>query len=75
MQLTIDIRESALDKIIYLLNSLKPDVKILDAKVSDSLDIQEITPEDEEYAVLQKSREQRDSHLQDYGSLDDIEWD
>jgi len=29
MQLTLDIRESAIDKIMYLLDNLKPDVKII----------------------------------------------
>ncbi len=43
MQLTIDIRESAVDKIMYLLNNLKSDVKILTKVDTDSLDIQPIT--------------------------------
>ena len=36
MQLTIDVKESALDKILYLLENLKSDVKIL-IKIGKSL--------------------------------------
>ncbi len=44
MQLTIDIRESAIDKIMYLLDNLKSDVKIIrkiDAKQIESVSDEE----------------------------------
>jgi len=34
MQLTIEVKESALDKIMYLLEHLKDDVKVIDKKES-----------------------------------------
>ena len=71
MQLTIDIRESAMDKVMYLLNSLKSDVKIID---SDSLDIQIISKDDEDYKYIVKGREERISHPESYGNIDDINW-
>ena len=44
MQLTIDIRESAIDKIMYLLDNLKSNVKIIrkiDAKQIESVSDEE----------------------------------
>jgi len=38
MQLTIDIRESVLDKVMYLLENLKSDIKII-AESKDSINI------------------------------------
>jgi len=38
MQLTIDIRDSALDKIMYILENLKSDIKII-AESKDSTNI------------------------------------
>ncbi|MFA5454691.1 MAG: hypothetical protein WC272_05155 [Sulfurimonas sp.] len=34
MQITIDVKDSALDKIMYFLNHLKSDVKIIEKKRS-----------------------------------------
>ncbi len=47
MQLTIDIRESAIDKIMYLLDNLKPDVKII--KRTDTQQIESISDEEQNY--------------------------
>jgi len=38
MLLTIDIKDSALDKIMYLLKNLKSDVKIIETKQRDMKD-------------------------------------
>ena len=47
MQLTIDIRESAIDKIMYLLDNLKSDVKII--KKTDTQQIESISDEEQNY--------------------------
>jgi hypothetical protein len=74
MQLTIDVKESALDKIIYLLENLKPDVKILAKEDTTFLDIEPISKYDEDYKYIEKGREERKTHPQDYGTLNDIDW-
>ena len=74
MQLTIDIKESALDKIMYLLENLKSDVKILSKIDTDFLDIQAITKDDEDYQDILDAREERKSNPQNYGSMNDIDW-
>ena len=75
MQLTIDIRESAVDKIMYLLNNLKSDVKILTKIDTNSLDIQPISKDDEDYQHIINGREERKNNPQNYGSVNDIKWD
>ena len=74
MQLTIDIKESALDKIMYLLENLKSDVRILTKIDTDFLDIQPITKDDEDYQHILDSREDRKTNPQNYGSINDIDW-
>ncbi len=72
MLLTIDVKESALDKILNLLNNLKSDVKIVDR--SDALDIDIIAVDDEDYKHILKGREERKTHPENYGRLSDIDW-
>ncbi len=74
MRLTIDIRESAVDKIMYLLNNLKSDVKIIKKTDTNSLDIQPLSKDDEDYKYILEGREERKSNPQNYGTMDDIEW-
>lgn len=74
MQLTIDVKDSAIDKILYFLENLKSDVKILSKKDSNSLDIQSISKDDEDFKLISKGREERKTHPQNYGNLDDINW-
>lgn len=73
MQLTIDIKESAIEKVMYLLNNLQDDVKIIDKDTK--LDIQEITSEDRDYQYIVNGREERKNQAQNYGTLNDINWD
>jgi len=47
MQLTIDIRESAIDKIMYLLDNLKSDVKII--RKTDTQQIESVSDEEQNY--------------------------
>jgi len=74
MQLTIDVKESALDKIMYLLENLKSDVKILSKTDTNFLDIQPITEDDEDYQHILNGREERKTNPQNYGSMKDIDW-
>ncbi len=72
MQLTIDIKENALDKVMYLLKSLKSDVKIVDA---NPLDIDIISIYDKDYKYIIEGRDEREANPQNYGTMDDIKWD
>jgi len=74
MQLTIDVKESALDKIMYLLENLKSDVKILTKVDNNSLDIEPLTKYDEDYQYIENGREERKTNPQNYGTLNDINW-
>ena len=47
MQLTIDIRESAIDKIMYLLDNLKADVKII--RKTDTQLIETVSDKEQNY--------------------------
>ena len=75
MQVTIDIKDSALDKVMYFLNHLKSDVKIVEKKVTTSLDIEVIAEDDEDYKLMLKCEEDRKNNPQNYGTLNDIKWD
>jgi len=70
MRLTIDIRESAIDKVMYLLNNLKSDVKIIEI---NSLDIETLSKDDEDYKYILEGREERKHNPQNYGTMDDID--
>ena len=72
MLLTIDVKESALDKIMNFLSSLQSEVKVIDR--SDTLDIEVVTPDDEDYKYILRGREERKLHPENYGRLDDINW-
>ena len=74
MQLTIDIRESALDKIMYLLDNLKSDVKIIRKVDIDSLDIEALSKDDKDYKYILEGREERKNNPQNYGTMNDIDW-
>lgn len=74
MQLTIDIKDSAIDKVMYLLNHLKSDVKIIYSKNENVLDIQTISKDDEDYTYISNSRNNRQINPSDYVTLDDIKW-
>lgn len=58
MQLTIDIKNTAVDKVMYLLDNLKSDVKII-SKIDYPLDIDIIEKEDSDYNKILISREER----------------
>jgi hypothetical protein len=57
MTLTLDIKDSAIDKIIYFLNHLKDDVKIVDAVDSN---MEAIDTSDSDYGFILEARTRRD---------------
>lgn len=75
MQLTIDIKDSAIDKIMYLLENLKADVKIIKKIDTNSLDIEALNQDDADYQVVLEGREERKNNPHNYGNLNDIKWD
>jgi len=72
MTLTIDINDSVADKILYFLEHFKDDVKIVN---QEALDIEVVTANDPDYQKILNAREERQKHPENYGSLDDIDWD
>ncbi len=74
MQITIDIKESALDKIMYLLNNLKSDVTILKQDNSTHLDVTALDESEADSKIIMKAREERKKNPQDYGTISDIAW-
>ncbi len=75
MQLTIDVKESALDKIMYLLEHLENDVKIISQTPSSGLDIEVVEESDPDFKYIARGREERKSHPENYLSEDEIDWD
>jgi hypothetical protein len=74
MQLTIDIKDSALDKIMYLLSHLQSDVRIVSKSDDSALDIEALSIEDPDYQYILTCREERKKHPENYGSLNDVDW-
>jgi len=72
MQLTIEIEDSMIDKVMYILDRLKPDIQIVDREL---LDIEPINRSDKDYEYIIKGRAERISNPQNYGTLDDVDWD
>ncbi len=72
MQLTIDVKDSALDKIMYLLDHLKSDVRIIGKVSEHGLDIEPLSNDDYEYILT--CREERKKHPENYGSFNDVDW-
>ena len=75
MQLTIDVKNSAIDKILYFLEHLKDDVTIISHSPNNDLDIEVIEENHPDYKYIVKGREERKNHPENYGTLDDIDWD
>ena len=74
MQLTINIKDSALDKVLYLLENLKSDVKIVNSSNNNILDIEPISKTDKDYNHIVFGRKERVENPENYGSVDDVNW-
>ncbi len=59
MQLTIDVKNSALDKILYFLEHLKDDVTIISRSPDSDLEIEVIEENDPDYGYVKEARERR----------------
>ena len=64
MQLTIDVKDSALDKIMYLLKNLKDDVTIIEKKESALISSVMESQEDLKYGRVTKI-DNIDSHIEE----------
>lgn len=74
MQLTIDIKDSALDKIMYLLSHLQSDVRIVSKSDGSALDVEVLSKEDPDYQYILTCKEERKNNPDNYGTLNDIDW-
>ncbi len=77
MQLTINVKDSVADKVLYLLESLKSDVQIIAKKPTppSSLDIEIVSPSDPDYETLLKARKERAKNPEAYVSMDEVSWE
>ena len=71
MTLTIDIKDSVVDKILYFLEHFKDDVRIVER---ESLDIDVVYSDDLDYQTILKARKERKKYPQNYVSEDTIDW-
>jgi len=72
MTITIDINDSVADKILYFLENFKNDIKILSKNSSsDSLDIEEIAENDDDFKYILEARKARNNGEKTY-SLDEV---
>ncbi|MEA2111471.1 MAG: hypothetical protein U9P71_05430 [Campylobacterota bacterium] len=71
MQLTLDIKDSAIDKILYFLEHLKDDVTIINKLSSDSLEIEPITQDDPDYLYVVDAKKRRSEGEKTY-TIDEI---
>ena len=75
MVLTIDIKDSAIDKIMYFLEHLKDDVTIIQKSHDLSSDIEMINKDDPDYKYIIQGRKEREEHPENYVAEDAIKWD
>ena len=75
MLLTIDIKDSAIDKIMYFLEHLKDDVTIVENSHDKSFDIEVINKDDPDYKYIIQGRKEREEHPENYVAEDAIKWD
>ncbi len=71
MQLTINIKDSAIDKIMYILEHLQDDVKIVSKTPGSDLDIEIIDEDDPDFQHIKEARERRAKGEKTY-TLDEV---
>ena len=71
MQITIDIKNGAVDKILYLLEHLKDDVTIISRSPKSDLEIEVIKEDDPDYGYVEEARKRREKGEKTY-SLDEV---
>ena len=72
MILTIQIKDSAVDKIMYFLEHLKDDVTIVSKDYELSSDIEPINENDLDYKYILQGRKERKENPENYVSEDTI---
>jgi len=71
MQLIIDVKDSAIDKIMYFLEHLQDDVKIVSKTPDSDLDIEIIAEDDPDFQHIKEARERRAKGEKTY-TLDEV---
>ncbi len=71
MQVTIDIKESALEKVMYLLRNLKDDVKIISQIPGGELNIEVIEEGDPDFVYVNEARKRREKGEKTY-DIDEV---
>ncbi len=71
MQVTIDIDERAVDKVMYILQNLKRDVKIISTGTENNNICEIINEEDPDFLYIKEARDRRKKGEKLY-DLDDI---
>ena len=74
MKLTIDIKNSAVDKVMYILNNLKSDVKIISSN-ENPLEIGTINETDEDYKIVLNGRKEIEKNPDNFKDLNSVNWD
>ena len=75
MQLTININDSVVDKVLYLLESLKSDVQIIAKKpMPSALEIESVSQDDPDYKTLMQARKERADNPEAYVSMNEVNW-
>ncbi len=74
MQLMIEVNDQVADKVLYFLENLKSDVKII-KKLSPELDIEIVSKDDLDYIEIENARKERKKSPKDYISIDEVNWD
>jgi hypothetical protein len=74
MRLTIEIKDSVADKILYFLEHFKNDITIIHDE-RENLDIEIVTEEDSDYPLILKGREERKTNPENYMAENEINWD
>ena len=69
MQITLDIKDSALDKILYFLEHLQDDVKIIPH--TQSINFEVIDENDPDFQYVVKARQRREDGEKSY-SIDEM---
>ena len=73
LTLQIDIKDNYLPNILGILNNLK-DVMIEDIRIDKSLNIEVISENELDHQLILKGREERKTNPENYGTIDDIDW-
>jgi hypothetical protein len=71
--ITLNVNDNAYNNLMCFLSN-KNDIKIIKDKIID-LDIEAINENDLDYMYILKGREERKKYPENYGELDDIDWD